>query len=171
VSKRDQEGVVALANHYVLHFRKLLDAVDLEPEFPLLQFEVVSDKSSVSDNANAVTSASDAAQKIRASWQLGDGPISNLVRFVEATGILVVEGDFGQAATRSTTASPRTAPVDACQPRHPQGKGKVERHVRDLRETVDPASRRASARSPAGRRSRSSPASGRWGALRSSASS
>lgn len=28
--------------------------------------------------------------------------------------------------------------VDACQPRHPRGKGKVERHVRDLRETVDP---------------------------------
>jgi len=28
--------------------------------------------------------------------------------------------------------------VDACQPRHPQGKGKVERHARDLRETVDP---------------------------------
>ena len=28
--------------------------------------------------------------------------------------------------------------VDACQPRHPEGKGKVERHVRDLRETVDP---------------------------------
>jgi transposase len=28
--------------------------------------------------------------------------------------------------------------VDACQPRHPQGKGKVERHVRDLRETIDP---------------------------------
>ena len=30
--------------------------------------------------------------------------------------------------------------IDACQPRHPQGKGKVERHVRDLRETVDPYS-------------------------------
>ena len=29
--------------------------------------------------------------------------------------------------------------VDACQPRHPQGKGKVERDVRDLREMVDPA--------------------------------
>jgi transposase len=28
--------------------------------------------------------------------------------------------------------------VDACQPRQPQGKGKVERGVRDLRETVDP---------------------------------
>ena len=28
--------------------------------------------------------------------------------------------------------------VDACQPRHPQGKGKVERTVRDQREAVDP---------------------------------
>lgn len=28
--------------------------------------------------------------------------------------------------------------VDACRPRQPQGKGKVERHVRDLGETVDP---------------------------------
>jgi transposase len=28
--------------------------------------------------------------------------------------------------------------VDACQPRHPQGKGKVERHVGELRATVDP---------------------------------
>ena len=28
--------------------------------------------------------------------------------------------------------------VDACQPRHPQGKGKVERDVRELREMVDP---------------------------------
>jgi transposase len=30
--------------------------------------------------------------------------------------------------------------IDACQPRHPQGKGKVERHVRDLREMIDPYS-------------------------------
>jgi transposase len=30
--------------------------------------------------------------------------------------------------------------IDACQPRHPQGKGKVERHVRDLRQMVDPYS-------------------------------
>ena len=28
--------------------------------------------------------------------------------------------------------------VDACQPRHPQGKGKVERHAQDLRVVVDP---------------------------------
>lgn len=35
-------------------------------------------------------------------------------------------------------AAQLTFHVDACQPRHPRGKGKVERHVRDLRETVDP---------------------------------
>lgn len=28
--------------------------------------------------------------------------------------------------------------IDACQPQHPQGKGKVERHVGELRATVDP---------------------------------
>ena len=28
--------------------------------------------------------------------------------------------------------------IDACQPRHPQAKGKVERAVQDLREVIDP---------------------------------
>lgn len=106
VSKRDQEAVVALANHYVLHFRKLLDAVDFDQQFPLLQFEIISPNSSVSENAAAVTSASEAAMKVRASWQVGDGPIANLVSFIEATGILVVEGDFGGADIDGITLRP-----------------------------------------------------------------
>lgn len=32
--------------------------------------------------------------------------------------------------------------IDACQPRHPQGKGKVERQVSDLRRVIDPRSER-----------------------------
>lgn len=106
VSAKDQNEIVALANLYVMHFRRLLDAVDLEPEFPLLQFEVVNDKSSVSENANGVTSASEAAQKVRASWQLGSGPIQNLIQFVEATGVLVVDGDFGDADIDGVTLRP-----------------------------------------------------------------
>ena len=106
VPAKDQHEVVSLANLYVMHFRKLLDAVDLEPEFPLLQFEVVSDKSSVSENASGVTSASEAAQKVRAAWQLGDGPLPNLVRFVEATGVFVVEGNFGKADIDGVTLRP-----------------------------------------------------------------
>lgn len=106
VSAKDQHAVVALANHFVFHFRRLLDAIDLEPEFPLLQFEILSSQSSVSDHADAVTSASDAALKVRASWQVGDVPIANLVRYVESTGILVVEGDFGDADIDGVTLRP-----------------------------------------------------------------
>lgn len=106
VSAKDQHEVVALANLYVMHFRRLLDAVDLEPEFQLLQFEVVNEKSGVSQNANAVQSASEAAVRVRASWQLGNDPIPNLVRFVEATGVLVVEGDFGKADIDGITLRP-----------------------------------------------------------------
>lgn len=106
VSVKDQHAVVALANLYVMHFRKMLDAIDLEPEFPLLQFEIVSGRSDVSEYAGAVNSASEAAQKVRASWQVGNQPIPNLRLFVEATGILVVEGNFGGADIDGLTLRP-----------------------------------------------------------------
>ena len=106
VSVKDQDAVVSLANHYVLHLRRMLDAVDLEPQYPLLQFEIVRNESSVSEHADGVTSAADAARKVRASWQLDDGPITNLVSYIEATGVLVVEGDFGGADIDGVTLRP-----------------------------------------------------------------
>jgi Zn-dependent peptidase ImmA (M78 family)/transcriptional regulator with XRE-family HTH domain len=106
VSAKDQGAVVALANHLVLHLRRMLEAVDLEPQFPLLQFEVVDDKSSVSEHARAVTSAAEAAQKVRKSWQLDDGPLPNLVKYIEATGVFVVQGDFGGADIDGVTIRP-----------------------------------------------------------------
>lgn len=106
VSVKDQDAVVALANHYVFQLRRMLDAVDLEPQYRLLQFEVVSDRSSVSEHADAVTSPAEAAQKVRASWQVDDGPLPALVRYVEATGVLVVEGDFGDADIDGVTLRP-----------------------------------------------------------------
>lgn len=106
VSVKDQDAVVSLANHYVLHLRRLLDAVDLEPQYKLLQFEIVSDKNSVSDHAEAVTSPAEAAAKVRASWQLDDGPLHSLVSYVEATGVMVIEGDFGGADIDGVTLRP-----------------------------------------------------------------
>lgn len=106
VSAKDQHAVVALANHFALQFRKLLDAIDIEPQYPLLQFEVLSNKSSVSEHALAVTAPKEAANKVRASWHLGDGPIANLVQYVEATGVLVVEGNFGEADIDGVTLRP-----------------------------------------------------------------
>ncbi|WP_432256041.1 XRE family transcriptional regulator [Limimaricola sp. AA108-03] len=106
VSAKDQNVVVALANLYVMHYRRLLEAVDIEPQYPLLQFEIINDKSSVSENANGVTSASEAARKIRSSWQLDSAPISNLIQLVEATGVLVAEGDFESADVDGVTLRP-----------------------------------------------------------------
>ena len=106
VSAKDQGAVVSLANHIVLHLRRMLEAIDLEPQFPLLQFEVVDNKSSVSEHARAVTSASEAAIKVRQSWQLDTGPLPNLVRYIEATGVFVVEGDFGGTDIDGVTIRP-----------------------------------------------------------------
>lgn len=106
VPVKDQDAVVSLANHFVLHLRRLLDAVDLEPQYRLLQFEVVHDKNSVSDYAEAVNSPAEAAAKVRASWQVDDGPLHALVSYIEATGVMVVEGDFGEADIDGVTLRP-----------------------------------------------------------------
>lgn len=106
VSVKDQDAIIALANHYVLHLRHLLEAVDLEPHYKLLQFEIVSEKSSVSENADAVSSPEEAAEKVRASWQLGNGPLIGLVNYIEATGVIVIEGDFGEADIDGVTLRP-----------------------------------------------------------------
>ena len=106
VSKKNQDAVVALANHLVLHLRRMLEAIDMEPQFQLLSFEMMDDNSSISEHACAVTSATEAARKIRKSWQLGDGPLLNLIKYIEATGVFVVEGDFGRADIDGVTIRP-----------------------------------------------------------------
>jgi len=106
VSAKDQDAVVSLANHFALHFEKLLEAIDVEPQFRLLQFEVVSDQSAMSDHAAAVSSAAEAARRVRASWQARPGPLPNLVRYVEATGVLVAFGDFDDADIDGLTLRP-----------------------------------------------------------------
>ncbi|MBR9840263.1 MAG: ImmA/IrrE family metallo-endopeptidase [Rhodobacteraceae bacterium] len=106
VSAKDQDAVVALANQYVLQIRRLLEAVNLEPQYPLLQFEVLNERDGVSEHATAVSSASEAARKVRANWELDSGPLVSLVRYVEATGVLVIEGDFEGADIDGVTLRP-----------------------------------------------------------------
>lgn len=106
VSAKDAETVVALGNHYVIQLRKMFDALELESEFPLLQFEVVSAKDGAGDHARAVPSASEAAAAVRACWQIGTAPIPSLTRFIEATGIAVLHADFGSADIDGFTLRP-----------------------------------------------------------------
>lgn len=106
VSVRDQEATVSLANQYVIHVQKLLEAVDLEPQFPLLQFEVIGEQGFGAEHAQAVDNAAEAARHVRASWGLDDGPLHNLVRYIEATGVFVLFGDFGGADIDGLTLRP-----------------------------------------------------------------
>ncbi len=106
VSVRDQEAIVSMANQYVIHVQKLLEAIDLEPQFPLLQFEVIGEQGFGAEHAQAVDSASEAARRVRASWGLGDGPLLSLVKYVEATGVFVLFGDFGGADIDGVTLRP-----------------------------------------------------------------
>ena len=106
VAKKDQDGVVALANHIMLHLRRMLESIDMEPQFQLLSFEILDSNSSLSEHAHGVTSATEAAQKIRESWELDDGPLLNLIKYIEATGVFVAEGDFGSADIDGVTIRP-----------------------------------------------------------------
>jgi len=106
VPAKEQDAVVALANHYVLHYRRLLDAIDFEAEYKLLQFELISDKNCVSEHAEGVSSAAEAASRVRASWHLDDKPLPNLAHYIEATGVIVIEGDFGEADIDGVTLRP-----------------------------------------------------------------
>tara|TARA_S200002703_G_scaffold115725_1_gene101253 strand:- start:752 stop:1858 length:1107 start_codon:yes stop_codon:yes gene_type:complete len=106
VSVKDQDAVVAMANHYVMQLRRMLDAIELEPQFKLLQFEIVGDRNGAGDFAEAVSCASEAAEKVRQSWQLGSGPIMELAKYVEATGVIVVLSDFGDADIDGMTLRP-----------------------------------------------------------------
>ncbi|WP_270374465.1 XRE family transcriptional regulator [Marinicauda sp. Alg238-R41] len=106
VSVKDQDAAIASANHYALQVRRLLQAVDLDSQYLLPQFEVADPRVAVDGEANSVDSAAEAARRIRAGWQTGDGPLINLVRYVEACGVVVVFSDFGAAAIDGLTLRP-----------------------------------------------------------------
>ena len=106
VPPKQLRGVIADGNHYVIHLRMLMDAIDLDSEFDLLQFEVVNNKDLAGQNARAVTSPTEAADIVRASWQGGDGPLVPLTSYVEATGVSVLHADFQGADVDGFTLRP-----------------------------------------------------------------
>ncbi len=112
VSPKQLRGVVADGNHYVIHLRMLMDSIDLVPEFDLLQFEVVNGRDLAGQNARAVASATEAASIVRASWQVGDGPLLSLTAYIEASGVSVFHADFQGADVDGFTLRPiKTRPV------------------------------------------------------------
>lgn len=112
VPPKQLRGVIADGNHYAMQLRLMMDAIDLDSEFDLLQFEMVSNKDLAGQNARAVASAAEAAEMVRASWQAGDGPLLPLTAYVEATGVSVFHADFQGADVDGFTLRPmKTRPI------------------------------------------------------------
>ena len=86
VGERVLRQIHAELNLRLIHLRRYLRAVDLEPQLPLPMIDV--------DEGGGPL---EIARTIRKAWQIADGPIDNLTDFCEAAGILVIWCEFGTA--------------------------------------------------------------------------
>ncbi|MBC6436851.1 MAG: XRE family transcriptional regulator [Rhodobacteraceae bacterium] len=83
VGKKAKERLEAELNVRIMHIRRLLRAVELEPELRLPQLDV-------EENGNPER----IANLIRRTWLVPSGPIRDLVGWVERAGCIVVHCDF-----------------------------------------------------------------------------
>lgn len=70
-------------NVYRMHARQLNEEITLRAEQEVPRFDPVE------------TPAADAARMVRMQWRMPIGPVRDLVRWIEATGCLVIMRDFG----------------------------------------------------------------------------
>ena len=98
VGERILKQIHAELNLRLIHLRRYLRAVDLEPELPRPMIDV-------DDGGGPL----EIAKTIRKTWQIADGPINNLTDYCEAAGILVIWCEFG-AAIDGVTMTVRDLP-------------------------------------------------------------
>lgn len=79
----DWKRVEARLNMMRMHSAYLLERVPLQPRHQVIQ---------VDPDEHTPAQAADI---LRASWRMPIGPVRNLLRWVEASGVIVVEEDFG----------------------------------------------------------------------------
>lgn len=83
VGERDLRQIHSELNIRLIHLRRYLRAVDIDPELPRPFIDV--------DEGGGPQVI---AQKLRAAWSVSDGPIGNLIDLCERAGILVVLCEF-----------------------------------------------------------------------------
>jgi Zn-dependent peptidase ImmA (M78 family)/DNA-binding XRE family transcriptional regulator len=81
--ERDLRQIHAELNLRLIHIRRYLRAVDLEPELPLPEIDV--------DDGGGPR---EVARTVRRAWSIPDGPIANLTDCAERAGILIVHCSF-----------------------------------------------------------------------------
>ncbi len=84
VGQKTIDRLEAELNIRILHLRKLLDAVELEPELPLPRLDV----DDYGGDPERI------AELVRRTWLVPSGPIRNLVAWVERAGCIVIHCDF-----------------------------------------------------------------------------
>lgn len=102
VGKKNIERLQAELNIRMLHIRRLLDAVEFEPELPLPQMDV----DDYSGGPEQI------AELIRRTWLVPSGPIRDLIGWIERAGCIVVHCDF--AALKVDGFTPRISDMPPC---------------------------------------------------------
>lgn len=93
ITAADRKRISGVVNLLRLSLKRLLDAVDLEPnrKLPCFQLEEFG------------YSAEKIARALRAYWTLPEGPINNLTTLIESAGVIVVPCNFGTRAMDATS--------------------------------------------------------------------
>ncbi|MCS3802680.1 MULTISPECIES: ImmA/IrrE family metallo-endopeptidase [Chromobacterium] len=87
VGQKVLDKLLADVNARIAHFRLMLSGLEMQPDFPLPQYDL----------DDLPKGAVQAAQYVRRAWQLPDGPIPNLTVLCERAGCLVFACDMSEA--------------------------------------------------------------------------
>ena len=99
ITAADRRVIQSKVNLHRIALKKMLNAVDIKPTLNLLTVDLESGKTPI-----------DAANLIRSTWNIPDGPIQDLTKLLERAGIVIIECDFGTKYIDGTTIWNMDAP-------------------------------------------------------------
>ena len=94
VNAREMEQIVAELNVRLMHLRRLLQAIEVAPTYPLPNLPV-----------DEFESVERIAALARAQWKMPTGPVQDLTRALEAAGVVVVHSDMAGSVVDGVTFS------------------------------------------------------------------
>jgi len=92
ITASDRKSISSITNLTRIGLKRLLDAVEVDSDLILPRVDL----------KDVEGSPGKAAAIVRAAWSLPDGPIQNLTNFVERSGVIIVESDFGTRGISGT---------------------------------------------------------------------
>lgn len=92
ITAADRKSISSITNLTRIGLKRLLDAVEVDSDLVLPRIDL----------KDVEGSSSKAASIVRAAWSLPDGPIHNLTNFIERSGVVIVESDFGTRGISGT---------------------------------------------------------------------